>query len=140
MKISTKGRYALRVMLDLAINSNGACIPLKEIAARQSISEKYLEQIFTALSRANLVRSTRGAQGGYSVAKSTEEITVGMILRATEGDLAPVECVSVSGGGCPRSVDCVTSQVWEKIRIAVDDVVNNISLSDLVSRYYEKQV
>lgn len=140
MKISTKGRYALRVMLDLAVNSNGACIPLKEIAARQSISEKYLEQIFTALSRAGLLRSTRGAQGGYTLASPPEEVTVGMILRATEGDLAPVECVSTSGGGCPRSVNCVTAQVWEKIRIAVDDVVNNITLSDLANRYYEKQV
>lgn len=140
MKISTKGRYALRVMLDLAINSDGCCIPLKEIAARQSISEKYLEQIFTALSRAGLLRSTRGAQGGYTVAVPPEEITVGMILRATEGDLSPVECVSANGTDCPRSVDCITAQVWKKIRVAVDDVVNNITLSDLVHRYHEKQV
>lgn len=140
MKISTKGRYALRVMLDLALNSDGRCIPLKEIAARQSISEKYLEQIFTALGRAGLLRSTRGAQGGYTLAFSPEEITAGMILRATEGDLAPVECVSAAGGECPRSVNCVTAEVWEKIRAAVDDVVNHITLADLVSRYYEKQV
>lgn len=99
MKISTKGRYALRVMIDIAIHSNGRCVSIKEIAGRQEISEKYLEQIFTVLSRSGLLRSTRGAQGGYTLTRDPEDYTVGMILRALEGDLAPVDCVAQGQSG-----------------------------------------
>lgn len=141
MKISTKGRYALRVMIDIAANSNGRCISIKEIAGRQEISEKYLEQIFTVLSRSGFLRSTRGAQGGYSLTRDPAEYTVGMILRALEGDLAPVDCVAQSqpgGDACPRAEQCVTWEVWAQIRDAVNNVVDHITLAELVRRYREK--
>lgn len=101
MKISTKGRYALRLMLDLALHDTGEYIPLKEVAARQEISDKYLEQIITQLSRAGFVKSVRGAQGGYRLAESPAQYTVGRILRLMEGSLAPVECVDGEGDCSP---------------------------------------
>lgn len=136
MKISTKGRYALRLMLDLAINYTGEYISIKSIAARQDISEKYLEQIITQLNRAGYVRSVRGAQGGYMLAKSPSEYTVGMILRLMEGSLAPVSCTEEES--CNRISGCVTQEVWQKIQKAVEDVVDHITLADLVTRYQEK--
>lgn len=136
MKISTKGRYALRLMLDLAINYTGEYISIKSIAARQDISEKYLEQIITQLNRAGYVRSVRGAQGGYMLAKSPSEYTVGMILRLMEGSLAPVSCAEEES--CDRMSGCVTQEVWQKIQKAVEDVVDHITLADLVTRYQEK--
>lgn len=136
MKISTKGRYALRLMLDLAINYNGEFISIKSIAARQDISEKYLEQIITQLNRAGYVKSVRGAQGGYMLAKAPSEYTVGMILRQMEGSLAPVNCLE--GEVCDRATSCVTQEVWGKIQKAVENVVDNITLDDLVTRYQEK--
>ena len=137
MKISTKGRYALRLMLDLAINNTGEYISIKSIAARQEISEKYLEQIITQLNRAGFVRSVRGAQGGYMLSKAPSEYTVGMILRQMEGSLAPVSCAEAEEA-CDRTSGCVTLEVWQKIQKAVDDVVDNITLEDLVTRYHEK--
>ncbi len=137
MKISTKGRYALRMMLDLAINNTGEYISIKSIAARQEISEKYLEQIITQLNRAGFVRSVRGAQGGYMLAKAPSEYTVGMILRQLEGSLAPVSCADAEAT-CDRTSSCVTLEVWQKIQKAVGDVVDNITLADLVTRYHEK--
>lgn len=137
MKISTKGRYALRLMLDLALHAGSAAVPLKDVAERQEISDKYLEQIVTQLSRGALVRSVRGAGGGYLLTRKPEEYTVGEILRQLEGDLAPVSCVS--GGGCCHRVDqCVTVEVWQKIQDAVDGVVDGITLADLVARYHAK--
>lgn len=138
MRISTKGRYALRLMLDLAINNTGEYISIKNIAARQEISEKYLEQIITQISKAGFVRSVRGAQGGYILAKDPSEYTVGMILRVMEGDLAPVECVTDGGDGCQRAEVCVTQDVWKAIKDSVESVVDNITLADLVNRYHEK--
>lgn len=137
MKISTKGRYALRLMLDLAINYTGEYISIKSIAARQDISEKYLEQIITQLNRAGFVRSVRGAQGGYMLAKAPTEYTVGMILRLMEGSLAPVSCLD-GEETCDRASRCVTQDVWLKIQEAVENVVDNITLADLVARYQEK--
>lgn len=137
MKISTKGRYALRLMLDLAINCTGEYISIKSIAARQNISEKYLEQIITQLNRAGYVRSVRGAQGGYMLAKDPSEYTVGMILRLMEGSLAPVNCAE-GEEFCDRGSGCVTQEVWRKIQEAVEGVVDNITLADLVARYQEK--
>jgi Rrf2 family protein len=136
MKISTKGRYALRLMLDLAINYTGEYISIKNIAARQDISEKYLEQIITQLNRAGYVRSVRGAQGGYMLARNPSEYTVGMILRQMEGSLAPVNCLEEEK--CDRASSCVTQEVWSKIQAAVEDVVDHITLADLVARYQEK--
>lgn len=137
MKISTKGRYALRMMLDLATHKEGAVVPLRDVAERQEISDKYLEQIVTQLARGGLVRSIRGAGGGYLLTRDPADYTVGEILRQMEGSLAPVGCVS--GGDCCDRIDrCVTVEVWQEIQEAVDKVVDNISLADLVKRFYEK--
>ncbi len=138
MRISTKGRYALRLMLDLALHYNGEFISLKEIAERQEISTKYLEQIITVLNRAGFVKSVRGAQGGYMLSKEPSEFTVGMILRLMEGDLAPVRCIEDEENKCERAEQCVTVEVWKKIDEAVNDIVDNITLRDLTERYYEK--
>lgn len=133
MKISTKGRYALRLMLDLAMCGEEGYVPLKEIAERQNISIKYLEQIVSVLSRAGYVRSVRGTGGGYMLAKKPEEYTVGMILRLTEGSLAPVACLEYEENTCPRAADCITLGVWEKLYAAINGVVDGITLADLVN-------
>ncbi len=112
MKISTKGRYALRLMVDLAEYNTGENISLKDIAARQDISFKYLEQIITMLNRAGLVRSVRGPQGGYRLAHRPEEYTVGEILRLTEGSLAPISCLDEKENNCPRKEECATIELW----------------------------
>ena len=132
MKISTKGRYALRLMLDLAIYDTGEPVSLKDIAKRQEISEKYLEQIISVLNKAGFVRSIRGASGGYVLRRKPKEYTVGDILRLTEGSLSPVACVGEESEECVRSGDCVTVLVWEKLDKAINDVGDNISLQDLV--------
>ena len=132
MMISTKGRYALRTMLDLALNDEGEYIPLRDIAERQDISVKYLEQIVSALTRAGFVRSVRGTGGGYRLAKKPEEYTIGMILRLTEGNLAPVACLEFEQNSCPRAANCVTLGIWEKLYDAINNVVDNITLADLV--------
>ena len=138
MKISTKGRYALRLLLDLAVYNTGEPISLKDVAKRQEISEKYLEQIISLLNKAGFVRSIRGAQGGYMLAKTPSEYTVGMILRLTEGSLAPVSCVGEDSIECERRQGCVTVRVWEKLNDAVNQVVDNITLADLVEWHQEK--
>lgn len=140
MKISTKGRYALRLMLDLAVHGGmeGEMIPIRRIAQRQDISDKYLEQIITQLSRAGYVRSFRGAQGGYLLAVPPEEITVGMILRAMEGSLAPVACLEQGPNRCPRAETCTTLAVWREIQTAIESVVDGITLADLAKREREK--
>lgn len=135
MKISTKGRYALRMMLDLAINDNGEYIPIKAIAARQKISEKYLEQIISILSRAGFVISVRGAQGGYKLARKPEEYTVGMILRLTEGSLAPVACLDREMNDCDRAENCATLPLWKELYEAINNVVDHKTLADLVDNY-----
>ena len=137
MKISTKGRYALRLMLDLAIHSEGSAVPLRDVAQRQEISDKYLEQIVTQLSRAGLVRSVRGAGGGYLLTRTPEGYTVGEILRVLEGSLAPVSCAD-GVGCCERADRCVTVEVWREIQAAVDGVVDHLTLADLVRRSHEK--
>lgn len=138
MKISTKGRYALRMMLDLAVNNNGTYISLKEISSRQEISDKYSEQIINQLSKAGLVNSVRGARGGYMLAKKPSEYTVGEILRVMEGTLAPVSCLEDKKNNCQREGMCVTLEVFQKIKDAIDGVVDNITLDDLVKREKEK--
>ncbi len=138
MKISTKGRYALRLMLELSLHDPTQWISVKEIAEHQEISSKYLEQIITQLHRAGLVQSIRGAQGGYRLSKAPADCTVGMILRAVEGELAPVSCLE-GDNCCPRQDSCVTLEVWSKIQQAINSVVDHMTLQDLVDRYYEKQ-
>lgn len=138
MKISTKGRYAVRVMLDLALNSTGECIKVKDIAARQGISEKYLEQIIAALSLAGYVKSTRGAQGGYRLTKAPEEYTVGMVLRVTEGSLAPVACLDEGADVCERCDTCETLEVWRELAKAIDAVVDGVTIADLADRHRKR--
>ena len=132
MKISTKGRYALRLMLDLALNDSEKPTRIKEISSRQGISDKYLEQIIAILNKARYVRSIRGPQGGYLLTKKPEEYTVGMILRLTEGSMAPVDCVDEELGSCSRMDNCATAVVWKKLNDAISDVIDNITLADLV--------
>ena len=134
MKISTKGRYALRLMLDLSLHNTGEYITIKSIAARQEISDKYLEQIITHLSKAGYVKSVRGAQGGYRLARAPEEYTVGMILRLIEGSLSPVACLDDEPNECSRSSLCATLDVWVKLNEAINNVVDNITLADLVDK------
>lgn len=138
MKISTKGRYALRLMLDLATYNTGEPVSIKDIAKRQQISEKYLEQIIAILNKAGFVRSIRGAQGGYLLKKEPKAYTVGMILRQTEGDLAPVDCVGKESAECKRREACVTVKIYEKINAAINGVVDNITLEDLLEWQSEK--
>jgi Rrf2 family protein len=134
MKISTKGRYAVRILLDLARHDDGQPCPVKEIADRQGISEKYLEQIISTLHKAGFVKSIRGAQGGYSLTKEPEQYTVGMILRVMEGSLAPVACLEDDYGVCERCDTCETLEVWKQIYDAVNNVVDHISLADLAAK------
>ena len=139
MKISTKGRYAVRLMLDLALNDTGEPISLKDVAKRQDISDKYLEQIISVLNRAGYVKSVRGAQGGYYLRKRPEDYTVGMILRLTEGSLAPVSCIDEEDEiNCDKKDSCVTVMLWKKINDAVNDVVDHTTLQDLVVWQQEK--
>lgn len=138
MKISTKGRYAVRVMLDLALHNTGECIKVKDIANRQGISEKYLEQIIAVLNKAGYVKSVRGAQGGYKISRAPEEYTVGMILRLTEGSLAPVACLDVNADECSRIDTCETLQIWKELYAAINNVVDNITIADLVKSHNER--
>lgn len=133
MKLSTKGRYGLRAMLDLALYSEKMPVPISSISERQSISENYLEQLMAKLKKANIVKSIRGAQGGYTLAKDIETITVGDILRALEGDLKPVDCSVISQDKkCSEEDCCVTKFVWKKISDSINQVVDEIKLGDLV--------
>lgn len=138
MKISTKGRYALRVMLDLAVNNTGEYIKVKNIAERQDLSEKYLEQIISVLTKAGYVKSVRGAQGGYKLAKAPKDYTVGMILRLTEGSLSPVACLDSDSNECERCDTCDTLAVWKELQQAINNVVDNITLQDLLDRQAER--
>ncbi len=134
MKISTKGRYAVRVMLDLAAHNTGEYITVKTIAERQDISEKYLEQIISVLNKGGFVRSVRGAQGGYRIAKEPSDYTVGSILRLTEGSLAPVACLDSAENECERCDTCETLDVWRQLADAINRVVDGVTLQDLLDR------
>lgn len=137
MKISTKGRYALRMMIEFGMNPN-QCTKISQVAARQDISEKYLEQIVTLLLRAGYVRSIRGAQGGYLLTRPPEEYTVGMILRQAEGSLSPVGCLDDEVNQCDRAGQCVSLTVWKQIKDAIDHVVDNVTLADLIEEQRQK--
>ncbi len=138
MKISTKGRYALRLMLDLAQHNTGEMIRIKDISERQNISEKYLEQIITSLKRAGYVKSLRGAQGGYRLAKEPEEYTVGMILRLTEGNMAPVACLEDEINECTRAENCISLRLWKMLDEAVKGVIDHVTLQDMLEWSTEK--
>lgn len=142
MKLSTKGQYGVKAMFDLALHYGSEPISLKGIAERQNISEYYLEQLMGALRRDNLVKSVRGAQGGYVLSRDPSEITVGEILNILEGPLEISECLSEDEGAeCSKVHYCATRLIWIKIRKAVNDVVNSITLADMVNDYnalYEK--
>ena len=131
MKISTKGRYALRLMIDLALNDTGENVSIQAVSARQNISTKYLEQIISMLNRAGYVKSERGSNGGYKLTKKPEEYTVGMILRLTEGSLAITTCTEDEQNQCERYGSCPTVHLWEKLNKAISDVVDNITIADL---------
>lgn len=132
MKISTKGRYALRLMLDLALNNTGDPVRIKDISARQEISDKYLEQIISTLNKAGYVKSIRGPQGGYLLTREPEKYTVGMILRLTEGSLAPVPCLDDEVNSCDRQETCVTLRLWQILDTAISDIVDKVTLADLM--------
>mgnify|MGYP000009699596 FL=1 len=132
MMISTKGRYALRVMVDIAENQRDGYIPLKEIAHRQDISEKYLEAIVKGLVKERYLTGLRGKSGGYRLTRAPEDYTVGAILRITEGSLAPVACLEREHVDCPRMADCRTLPMWRKLNTMIQDFFDGITLADLM--------
>lgn len=133
MKLSTKGRYGLRAIIDLARYSEEAPVSIGSIAQRQGLSERYLEQLFGMLRKSGLVKSIRGASGGYVLAKDAGEISVGDVLRVLEGSLEPVKCAAFySEEGCMASDGCVTKYVWQKINDSINDTVNGIMLEELI--------
>ena len=134
MKISASGRYAVQVMVDLAMHDNGECIKVKDIARRQGISEKYLEQIIGLLNKAGYVKSVRGAQSGYHLAKDPSQYTVGMILRLTEGNLSPVSCLEDEINQCERCDECETLDVWKQLAGAINMVVDGFTIADLLAK------
>lgn len=137
MKISTKGRYAVRLLLDLAENKDKGYISLKDVAERQNISKKYLEQIVSMLNRAGILQTSRGFQGGYKLAKSPDTITVGMILRLTEGSLAPVACLDSEPIDCDRSETCPTLYIWQGLKDVIDKYLDGITLQDVLDKERE---
>ena len=132
MIVSTKGRYALRVMLCFAQRSGGEYVPLKEIAEAEGISQKYLESIMTILSKAGFVDAVHGKGGGYRLNRKPEEYTVGSILKLTEGSLAPVSCTAQGASACSRTTCCQTLPMWERLEKMIDDFFEGITLADLL--------
>ncbi|EHG20906.1 hypothetical protein HMPREF9334_01199 [Selenomonas infelix ATCC 43532] len=142
MKLSTKGRYSVTALYELALHYGEGVVPLKTIAQTQQISENYLEQLMSPLRRAGLVESVRGAQGGYTLALPPEEVTIGRIITAVEGPIALVDCLltgtDAEGRSCVRAGHCVTRQVWAEVRDSINSVLNNISLADLIQRHQSR--
>ena len=133
MKISTKGRYALRMMIDIAENQQNGYVALKDVAERQEISKKYLEQIALHLSQAGLLRAVRGFQGGYMLMRAPEEYSVGEILTIVEGSLCPVACLEHCPNLCERAENCKTLPLWEGLQRTIIDYLNGISLADILN-------
>ncbi|MCI9126417.1 MAG: RrF2 family transcriptional regulator [Eubacterium sp.] len=134
MMISTKGRYALRVMIDLAQNGIESFVSLKDVAERQNISMKYLEMIVSMLNKGNMVHSQRGKAGGYKLAKEPSEYTVGEILKLTEGTLAPVMCLEEGAEVCERSEECITLPLWKKLNNIIDKYLDSVTLDDVINK------
>ena len=132
MKISTKGRYALRMMVDIAENQKNGYVALQDVSKRQDISKKYLEQIALRLSQAGMLKAVRGDPGGYMLAKPTDDYTVHAILQAVEGSMAPVTCLEQEANTCPRSEFCQTLPIWVGLNKVVSDYLSGISLQDVV--------
>ena len=140
MRLSTKGRYGLRAMLDLAIHKDEGPSAIYLVAEREGISDRYLEQIMTALKRAGLVKSIRGPQGGYVLTREPGELTVGQIIRALEGPIAPVDCVSEEHPEqCQRADRCITRLLWAKVRDSIAGVLDSYSLEDLLKEWRKAQ-
>ena len=133
MNVTSKGRYALRVMLDLAQHPEDGTISLKTIADRQGISMKYLEMIVAGLRRAELVESARGKEGGYRLNRSPEDYTVGEILRSLEDNLAPVACITAEGVRCDRASECVTLPMWQELDEITNAYLDGVTLQDLLT-------
>lgn len=131
MKVSTRGRYALRVLIDLAEHNNGSYIPMKDVAARQELSLKYLERIVPTLTKAKLIAGVHGKGGGYKLTRSPEEYSVGEVLRLTEGDLAPVACLAPDAEPCPRAAECRTLKMWQGFYDMTNKYFDGISIADL---------
>ena len=136
MKISTRGKNALKFMLDLATYSRGQPVRLKDVARRQHISEKYLEQIVSVIQKAALVKSLRGKNGGYTLSYSPEEFTVGQILKVVEGNMSPADCVGKNGIVCKNKETCVNYRVWERLDAAINGVLEEITLKDMLEWQY----
>lgn len=140
MKLSTKGRYGVRAMFDLAMRHGSGPVSLRSIAERQGLSEHYLEQLIGTLRKAGLVKSVRGAYGGYVLTREPKEVTIGDIIRALEGPIAPAECVSEdSEFHCEYTEDCVTRMIWERLKNRIDEVLDEMNLDDLCQIALEKQ-
>ena len=138
MRISTKGRYALRLLVDLAEHLGSGFIPLKDVSERQGISKKYLEQIIPIMNNGNILKAERGAQGGYMLAKTPDKITVAEILRLTEGSLAPVDCVDIGSAACERSAFCATLPVWQGLARVIDEYLSSITLQDILDQQAQR--
>ena len=134
MLISTKGRYALRVMIDLAEHQGTGYIPLKEVAQRQGISEKYLESIIKLLVKAQLLSGVRGKGGGYRLTKAPEQYTAGQILRLTEESLAPVACLEPGAAACARAAECPTLSLWQGLDQTISHYLDSVTLADLIPK------
>jgi Rrf2 family protein len=139
MKISTKGRYAIRLMLDIAENSDGENVSLRDISQRQNISLKYLEQIVNMLCKAGFLRSQRGSQGGYKMTRLPEQYTIGDILRVTEGSMAPVDCLEGDVNACSRTELCPTIKIWEGLYDVINKYLDSITIADLARNKDELQ-
>ena len=137
MKVSTKGRYALRLLLDLAEHRGEGFISLKEIAERQNISKQYLEQIVSLLNTSNMLRTNRGKQGGYMLAKQPSEYTVREVLRITEGSLAPVTCLEEEVNLCEKATYCKTLSMWTGLQRVINDYLSSVTLQDMVEQCQE---
>lgn len=138
MKVSTKGRYALRLMVDLALYDSGEYISLRDVSERQEVSMKYMEQIVSQLTKAGFLLSVRGPQGGYKLARQPRYYTVGEILRVTEGSLAPVSCLDIVPNPCPRAPICSTLSFWEGLYAELSDYVDRVTLEHLLDQEKER--
>lgn len=143
MKLSTRGRYGVTAIFELALNYGSGVVPLRDIARHQGISEPYLEQLAKTLRQAGLITSTRGAQGGYSLARPPEEITIAQVVEATEGPIALVDCLMADGelkaSACEKAGTCVTRDVWARVCDSINQVLNSITLGDLVKDYQREK-